>query len=1408
MEAPPYFEQIRERAAKRWDQLEADPELAGPWHQLFKQVQSPRHILSELLQNADDAGATEAAVRIEEHTFVFTHNGEDFSEEHFASLCRFGYSNKRALHTIGFRGIGFKSTFSLGNTVRLHTPTLSVDFERGRFTEPRWLNGISAHPAHTEIRVAISDAHREREVEKNLQEWMKSPVSLLFFRHIRRLRIGEHEMHWGSLGPGPVAGSEWMALHDSPDDAYLLARSAAEVFPADALTEIRQERLLGTEQETDFPPCKVEIVMGAKGRLYVVLPTGVETGLPFACNAPFIQDPARLKIKDPETSPTNRWLLERVGILSASIMLEWLGDMSASVVERSRAYGLLPDVDRDDNSLEGTCAAAVEEAFDDALGERPFLLTDAGDVKPAKESVVVPEELLDIWPADQAAVLLDAATRPPLSRHIVANDLAKLVHWDVVEQIGKDHVLNVLRSRHLPRPATWRRLLKLWAYVAPEITGYRYRTSEENVRIVPVQGKDVLYAPSEVARLGEKRLLQSEADWEFLSEHLLVLNHNWPRFLAEQRRLADEHKEPVEKEEIDAGFAVLRAIGLEETSDVSKVIERVAGQFFSQQSKSLKTCIQLAQIAAKLGATAGTSFRFATKDLHLRAAESPVVFDRDGGLEALLPAAWCTAHLLHTDYTAAYTSCSSEEWLRWIASGRSGLVDFVPLAQKRISAWGRTQIEAELRRRGSASTPSYPYVTTSFVIEDWNFEDAHWQHWATLAKEEPDVWGRITERILAQPEGYWSKAKSARALQVATTGNTRSVTYDTLLPGWILRLRDLPCLPDTRGFYRKPGDLLRRTPETESLIDVEPFVQGLLDRETARPLLALLGVRDTPTGPGRLLDCLRALAQSKSPPIHEVEKWYRRLDQMVDTCSTTDLADVRKAFREEKIVFTEAASWVAGSGVFLSSDEEDVPGAAIIRAGVRDLSLWRKIGIAERPTMDLAIQWLRQLPSGKVLSQDDARRVRALVTRHASRIWTECGHWLNLAREWVPAKTLEYALTMQSLVEWSHLHEWVKQKTADLRLPVEITEAPPFSDLPRLAGRIEERFHVDPLFPGAAERQPWLNRFGAELCRIDLEEQSEAARIRVLADDLANTVWRMTPGLEIIPYLDGAPAGIPRSADVVWLNRTLYVDQLPKAKLARLVPDRLGRAFGRPEIAAALNYCFGRSADEVSEYLEENFNLAPCSAISAPVGVDAAVQGTEMPEPSAPTPEPQLSEKTVSTGTGRDEGENAVELADGDAESAGADVDDDAQDELDGVETVLPKERHHLKPTRASIMERFARAEGFQKDGDDRFFHVDGSWFGKTNGDRFPWERRKATGDLVRQYWPKDHCLEREPLQLDADIWGLIDKFPEMYALILADPKGDPIEVSGGRLRAMREGGELTLYPATYRLVLDDERKP
>ena len=164
---PHYFEQIRSRAVRRWDQLEADKELAGPWATIPTDSESPRHVLSELLQNADDAGAHSAEVRIEDGVFIFEHDGEDFTDEQFASLCQFGFSNKRNLHTIGFRGIGFKSTFSLGDVVELVSPTLSVCFLRRRFTEPLW-TGTIHHTFQTRISVPLRDEQVRLEIEKSL----------------------------------------------------------------------------------------------------------------------------------------------------------------------------------------------------------------------------------------------------------------------------------------------------------------------------------------------------------------------------------------------------------------------------------------------------------------------------------------------------------------------------------------------------------------------------------------------------------------------------------------------------------------------------------------------------------------------------------------------------------------------------------------------------------------------------------------------------------------------------------------------------------------------------------------------------------------------------------------------------------------------------------------------------------------------------------------------------------------------------------------------------------------------------------------------------------------------------------------------------------------------------------------
>ncbi|MCH7685305.1 MAG: ATPase, partial [Planctomycetes bacterium] len=603
----------------------------------------------------------------------------------------------------------------------------------------------------------------------------------------------------------------------------------------------------------------------------------------------------------------------------------------------------MPDVDHDDSSLEGTCGTIVEKAFAEVIEGQDFLLTDEGQLTASEQSIIIPRAMFDVWPSAQAAALLDDEGRPAFSRHVSDENRTKLLNWNVIKEIDDQGVLDALQGKHLPRPESWRHLLNLWAYIAPAITGYRYTGREKKgLCVVPVQGKEVLCAADEVVRLGEKKLLPSEDDWQFLGDRLSVLNQNWLRYLTEQRRLAETNDNDELSERVDAAYEVLKAISLNEPSDTGKVIDQVAADFFGQKKVTLVDAIRIAQIAAKLGAGVGDTFRFVCQDRHLRSVSRTILFDADGTLDLLLPEEWSEEHLLHSDYLKSFTSCTREEWLRWVSSGRSGLQTFVPFEQTTTSRyWFTRYVVEELERRGFEGRFEPRYQNPSFRFNDWDFEEDICEHWETVAKEDSAVWGKIAEKILTEPGRFWSGSLSATVTEVASNGHTRRVIRDGLAPSWILKLRDKECLRDTHGVYRKPGELLRRTPETEALMDVEPFIHGLLDNETSRPLLKLLGVGEVPTGPDRLLGRLQALAKAENPPAHEVEKWYRRLDQMMDGCSTEDFNTIKNAFVNEKLVLAEKGTWENTVGVFLSSDEEDAPGAETVRASVRDLTLWR-----------------------------------------------------------------------------------------------------------------------------------------------------------------------------------------------------------------------------------------------------------------------------------------------------------------------------------------------------------------------------------------------------------------------------------------------------------------------------------
>jgi hypothetical protein len=90
------------------------------------------HFVYELLQNAEDAGATEIKFEQFKDHLTVLHNGHPFTKKNLQGLCDIGRSDKtNDLNQIGEFGVGFKSVFGICDTVRLYSHPNNVQEKKG-----------------------------------------------------------------------------------------------------------------------------------------------------------------------------------------------------------------------------------------------------------------------------------------------------------------------------------------------------------------------------------------------------------------------------------------------------------------------------------------------------------------------------------------------------------------------------------------------------------------------------------------------------------------------------------------------------------------------------------------------------------------------------------------------------------------------------------------------------------------------------------------------------------------------------------------------------------------------------------------------------------------------------------------------------------------------------------------------------------------------------------------------------------------------------------------------------------------------------------------------------------------------------------------------------------------------------
>jgi hypothetical protein len=305
---PADYQKIREENIARygWDTAVLD---------LLGQLYSERtHFIFELIQNAEDAGASELAFELFEDRLELRHDGRPFTEADVRGVCGVGQSDKAGdLTAIGKFGIGFKSVYAYTRTPRIYSGGEAFRIEN--FVRPYAVNPPAEPLAETLFvfpfdhdTVPAEVATREIAVALGALQ----PRILLFLRNIGRLRTG---------GPGATDSVVERSVTDGPGSSRRVTVSR----------DGRRERWLTWQRVlVGHPGQRVEVAFWLAGGervaavgaspLTAFFPTQKETFLGFLIQGPYRTTPARDNI--PGDDPSNQALVRQTAALLTDVLPE------------------------------------------------------------------------------------------------------------------------------------------------------------------------------------------------------------------------------------------------------------------------------------------------------------------------------------------------------------------------------------------------------------------------------------------------------------------------------------------------------------------------------------------------------------------------------------------------------------------------------------------------------------------------------------------------------------------------------------------------------------------------------------------------------------------------------------------------------------------------------------------------------------------------------------------------------------------------------------------------------------------------------------------------------------------------------------------------------------------------------
>ena len=350
-----YFQVLSEHRTKLANAIE-DPALRGVKDSVVEKYSDQAHFIYELLQNADDTGATYVRFVLNKNELLFAHNGKrffsisdpkneknDINSDNLGdinSITSVGNSNKLE-NKIGKFGVGFKAVFQYTATPHIFDPNICFRVER--FIVPVRLSNDHPDRKQHETLFIFPFDHTERkphEAYADISEKLFSLVyPVLFLTNLKEIlyecseKKGAYKKKKEVVYPFSDITAQFLILTQENENCGQEEKQREKI--EDKIWLFTKNDNDGRSYSVGFPLDTDNHLRPVDHYAFCFFPTKTATCLKFIIHAPFLLTDSREGIKTGEAH--NKDLIERLAYLSTESLCHF------KFIEQERSVKLIDD---------------------------------------------------------------------------------------------------------------------------------------------------------------------------------------------------------------------------------------------------------------------------------------------------------------------------------------------------------------------------------------------------------------------------------------------------------------------------------------------------------------------------------------------------------------------------------------------------------------------------------------------------------------------------------------------------------------------------------------------------------------------------------------------------------------------------------------------------------------------------------------------------------------------------------------------------------------------------------------------------------------------------------------------------------------------------------------------------------